>query len=39
MEFLHKVEMQMHEAFFVVRTPMLKIGVLDDKDHLYHERV
>jgi hypothetical protein len=39
MEFLHKVEMQVREAFFVVCTPMLEIGVLDDKDHLYHERV
>ena len=39
MDFLHKTEMQMHEAFFVVCTPMLEIGVLDDKDHIYHERV
>ncbi len=29
----------MHEVFFVVCTPTLEIGVLDDKDHLYHEQV
>jgi hypothetical protein len=39
MEFLHKVKMQVLEASFIVRTPTLKIRVLDDKDHFDHERI
>ena len=39
MKFLHEIEMQMHKAIFIVHMPALDIGVLDDKDHLNHERV
>jgi len=39
MEFLHKVKMQVLEAFFIIHTPTLEIRVLDDEDHLNHERV
>ena len=39
MEFLHKVKMQVLEASLIVRTPTLKVRVLDDKDHFDHERV
>jgi len=39
MEFLHKVKMQVLEASFIVRTPTLKIRVLDDKDYFDHERI
>ena len=39
MEFLHKVKMQMLEAFFIVRTPALNIRMLDDKNHFDHEQI
>ena len=39
MEFLHEVEMQMREVFFVVCAPAMEIGVLDDEDCLYHHRI
>ena len=39
MEFLHEVEMQMREVFFVVCAPAMEIGVLDDEDCLNHHRI